>query len=122
MENLASLSDDTLFDNIDSLLGSQRELLARLLAYLGEVEARKLHLAAAYSSLHAFFTGRLRLSEDEACRRTGETYGPCRARGAEHARCSAVVRAAAATRLGPRLALLRSRLTDAHEPAPKRLE
>ena len=69
MEDLRALSDEALLSGLDSLLGSQRQLLARLLAYLGEVEARELHLRAAYSSLYAFCIGRLHLSEDEACRR-----------------------------------------------------
>src|SRR5512146_1158088 len=69
MEDLRALSDDALLGTIDSLLGFERRNLARLLRYLGEVEARKLHLTAAYSSLHAFCTGRFHMSEDEACRR-----------------------------------------------------
>src|SRR6185436_2897767 len=69
MENIRALSDDALLDGIDALLGSQRQLLARLLGYLGEVEQRELHLQAAYPSLYAFCLGRLGLSEDEACRR-----------------------------------------------------
>ena len=71
MENLHALSDDALLCNLESVLGSQRQLLARLLAYLAEVEQRRLHLKAAYSSLFAFCTERLRMSEDEACRRIG---------------------------------------------------
>jgi hypothetical protein len=46
-----------------------RHLLAKLLAHLCEAEDRRLHLDAGYSSMFAYCTGRLRLSEDEAYRR-----------------------------------------------------
>jgi hypothetical protein len=69
MHDLRALSDEELLSGLDSLLAFQRQTLARLLAYLGEVEERELHLLAAYPSLYAFCLGRLRMSEDEACRR-----------------------------------------------------
>ena len=69
MDDLRALSDQALLSGLDSLLAVQHQTLARVLAYLGEVEERELHLLAAYSSLYAFCLGRLRMSEDEACRR-----------------------------------------------------
>src|SRR5690606_30982636 len=52
-----------------SLVGSSRQILARLVAYLGEVDERRLHLVWGYSSLFSFCTTALSLSEDEAYRR-----------------------------------------------------
>src|SRR5207253_8628156 len=51
------------------LTGQERTVLARLLAYLGEVEERRLDLQSACSSLFDFCLRRLGMSEDEACRR-----------------------------------------------------
>jgi hypothetical protein len=67
--NLADLSNDELLVGIHSLVGQGRQLLARLLAYLGEVEERRLDLQSACSSLFDFCVRRLGMSEDEACRR-----------------------------------------------------
>lgn len=69
MENVADLHDDILLARIDQALGNERQLLVRLLAYLGEVEARRLELRSGYSSMFDFCTDRLRLSEGEAFRR-----------------------------------------------------
>jgi hypothetical protein len=69
MTNLRALSNDELLSGLQSLLGSQRELLACLLRYLGEVEDRRLHLEQAFSSLFEFCTVKLRMSDGEAFRR-----------------------------------------------------
>ena len=63
------LSDDELLNQIPSLLGSERQLLTRLILYLAEVEDRRLHLRAGYSSMFEFCTEKLRLSEGESFRR-----------------------------------------------------
>ena len=81
MEDLRALSDEALLSGLDSLLAFQRQTLAGVLAYLGEVEERELHLLAAYSSLYAFCLGRLRMSEDEACRRRAKRASEASARG-----------------------------------------
>ena len=41
-------SDGALLNGLSELVGSSRRVLAALLAHLGEVEERRLHLAAGY--------------------------------------------------------------------------
>jgi 5-methylcytosine-specific restriction endonuclease McrA len=67
--NLADLSNEEVLTRLHTLVGEGRTVLARLLAYLGEVEERRLDLQSACSSLFEFCVRRLALSEDEACRR-----------------------------------------------------
>jgi hypothetical protein len=67
--SLAHLSNRALLDNAHRLLGSERELVAQLGAYLAEVESRRLHLEAGYSSMFDFCVRHLRMSEGEAYRR-----------------------------------------------------
>jgi len=69
MMKLADLSNEEVLSGLHSLVGQGRVVLARLLAYLGEVEERRLDLQSACSSLFDFCTRRLGMSEDEACRR-----------------------------------------------------
>ena len=66
---LDTLSDRQLLDGLGAVLGSGRRLTAELVAHLGEVEDRRLHLEAACSSMFSYCVNRLGLSEDEACRR-----------------------------------------------------
>src|SRR5581483_8333696 len=66
---LGDLSDAQLLESLNSLCGQGRAVLARLLAQLVEVEERRLHLEAACPSMFQFCVRRLRMSEDEACRR-----------------------------------------------------
>src|SRR5262249_2690767 len=61
---LTELSNEELLKGLDALVGQGRALLARLLAYLGEVEDRRLDLEAACSSLFDFCVRRLTMSED----------------------------------------------------------
>lgn len=65
---LEALSDQELLNRVGGVLGSSRRLVAELIAQLGEVEERRLHLAAACSSMFAYCL-RLGMTEDEACRR-----------------------------------------------------
>src|SRR6201995_888049 len=67
--NLTHLSNEALLAGVHALVSQGRTLLARLLAYLGEVEERRLDLQSACSSLFDFCVRRLAMSEDEACRR-----------------------------------------------------
>jgi hypothetical protein len=53
----------------DGVIRCGRRALADLLAHLGEVEERRLHLRAAFPSLFSYCVTRLGFSEDEACRR-----------------------------------------------------
>ncbi|WP_394841803.1 HNH endonuclease [Pendulispora brunnea] len=66
---LADLSNAEVLSGLHALVGQGRVLLARLLAYLGEVEERRLDLEAAYSSLFDYCVRKLAMSEDEAWRR-----------------------------------------------------
>jgi hypothetical protein len=65
---LEALSDRQLLERVGSLLGSSRRLMAELIAQLAEVEERRLHLAAACSSMFAYCL-KLGMTEDEAYRR-----------------------------------------------------
>src|SRR6187401_275798 len=67
--NLREHSDDELLSATRRLIGAERKLTARLVAYLAEIEERRLHLVAGYSSMFDFCTRGLGLSENEAFRR-----------------------------------------------------
>jgi 5-methylcytosine-specific restriction endonuclease McrA len=66
---LDELSDAELLTATRSLVGRSNQLLAALLAHLGEVEARGIHRTRACSSLYTYCIYELRYSEDEAFRR-----------------------------------------------------
>jgi hypothetical protein len=63
------LSDAELLTATRGLVGRSNQLLASLLAHLGEVEARGIHRTRACASLYAYCIYELRFSEDEAFRR-----------------------------------------------------
>jgi hypothetical protein len=63
------LSDAELLTATRRLVGRSNQLLAALLAHLGEVEARGIHRIRACSSLYTYCIYELRYSEDEAFRR-----------------------------------------------------
>src|SRR5688572_4774780 len=63
------LSDAELLTVTRGLVGRSNQLLASLLAHLGEVEARGIHRTRACASLYAYCIFELRFSEDEAFRR-----------------------------------------------------
>jgi 5-methylcytosine-specific restriction endonuclease McrA len=65
----AELSDAELLAATRGLVGRSNQLLAALLAHLGEVDARGIHRTRACSSLYAYCIYELRFSEDEAFRR-----------------------------------------------------
>lgn len=65
----AELSDGELLAATRRLVGRSNQLLAALLAYLAEVEARGLHRSRACSSAYTYCIYELRFSEDEAFRR-----------------------------------------------------
>jgi 5-methylcytosine-specific restriction endonuclease McrA len=69
MQSLSRLSDDALLQDLHAIAGSHRKLTAELVFYLGEMDARRLHLKKAFSSLFSYCVEELRFSEDEACRR-----------------------------------------------------
>ncbi len=65
----AQLSDGDLLAEVARLVACEREATAALVALLAEVEARRLHLAEGCSSLFAYCTERLHLSEHAAYHR-----------------------------------------------------
>jgi len=66
--NLEEPSDEQLRSDVTKLVGSQRELTAKLVAHLSEIENRRLHLLAGFSSMFEFCTKALRHGEGEAFR------------------------------------------------------
>jgi len=66
---LAQLSDSELLSGIHVLLGSERAMVAEVVARLAEIEERRLHLTAAHPSLFSFCLRTLKMSEGEAFRR-----------------------------------------------------
>src|SRR5215510_13389861 len=67
--NLGERSDRELLDDTARLVGSHRELTASLVAHLAEIEERRLHLIAGFSSMFDFCQKKLGMSEGEAFRR-----------------------------------------------------
>ena len=67
-KRMAHLSDDQVLANLGSVIGSRRKITAQLVAYLGEVEARRLHLREACASMYEFCCRKLELSEGSAHR------------------------------------------------------
>src|SRR5262245_2986275 len=66
---VSALADADLLANTRALVGRSNQVLATLLAHLGEVEARGLHRQRACSSLYAYCIYELRLSEDASVSR-----------------------------------------------------
>ncbi len=58
-----------LLQGLERALHSQRQTLAEVVAHLGELEERRLHLEAAHGSLFSYCVRRLGMSEDESYRR-----------------------------------------------------
>jgi hypothetical protein len=69
MQRLLHLSDAELVSELRALVGSHRRVTAELVAHLGEVDARRLHVDKGFPSLFAYCVQELSFSEDEACRR-----------------------------------------------------
>jgi hypothetical protein len=67
--SLTSLSDDQLLARVRSLAERERASTAALIAALVELDGRRLYLGEGYSSLFAYCTQALRLSEDAAYNR-----------------------------------------------------
>ncbi len=67
--SLTHLSDQILLDGLSALLADDRQTAAALLAYIAEVDARKLYLPAACPSMHAYCVRVLHLAEDAAYKR-----------------------------------------------------
>jgi hypothetical protein len=68
-ERVLAMSDVELVARLGELLREERRVTAAVLVHLGEVEARKLHLPAACSSIHVYCTRVLGMSDDQAYKR-----------------------------------------------------
>ena len=66
---VGELSKSELVAKLEVLRAKEREVLFKLLCYLGEVDRRKLYLELGYSSLFSFCTQKLGYSEGAAQRR-----------------------------------------------------
>jgi hypothetical protein len=66
---LDKLDDAVLIDRLHIVVKKNSDLTALLLAYVGEVDHRKLYLPAGFSSMHVFCTDRLSFSEAIAYKR-----------------------------------------------------
>ena len=64
-----ALSDRELLTVLSGLIRVNRKQVAEVIAHLGEVEERRLHLAGGCASMFAYCVSRLGMSEDEAYRR-----------------------------------------------------
>jgi hypothetical protein len=69
LHSLDGLSNDELLTNTQRLVGCGNQLLAALLAHLGEVEARGVHRERSCASLYTYCVYVLRMPEDSALRR-----------------------------------------------------
>jgi hypothetical protein len=67
--SVETMSDGELVARLGELLRAERRLTAAVLEPLGEVEARRLFLPAACSSIHVYCTRVLGMSEDQAFKR-----------------------------------------------------
>ena len=69
MKNVGELSNEALLAGVQASIGEERRWVARVVAYLAEIDRRRLHLEAACSSLFDFCRRRLGFSGGEAFRR-----------------------------------------------------
>ena len=66
---LSHLCDVDLESRLESMIVTERNATARLVAHLAEVLERRLHLKRAYPSMTAYCRDKLGLREDDAGRR-----------------------------------------------------
>src|SRR5882672_6973715 len=69
MKPFSHLSDEDLLRELQALAGSQRRVMAQIVAHLGEVDARRVYAKKGFPSLFCYCVELLGFSEDEACRR-----------------------------------------------------
>src|SRR5687767_4102491 len=69
IESVSALEVRELIANLTRLVGQSNALPADIVAHLAEMDRRRLYLAAACSSLHAYCTKRLGLSDAAAYKR-----------------------------------------------------
>ena len=66
---LETMTDREVVERLEELLREERRLTAAVLVHLGEVEARRLYLPAACSSMHVYCVRVLGMWEDQAFKR-----------------------------------------------------
>src|SRR5215510_9510509 len=66
LDDVRKVGDEELIGRLRGLARADQTLNARLLVHLGEVEARGLYREQAYSSMFAYCTQELRMSEAQA--------------------------------------------------------
>lgn len=64
--SLEHVTDDALLKGLEASVERERDSHAKLLAFIAEIDARKIHVAAGYSSLHDYCVRELHMSEDTA--------------------------------------------------------
>lgn len=69
MTTLSSLSNEELLARLPLARSAERTVVADVIAYLAEIDRRRLYLRASCSSLHSFCVERLGYSEEEAVKR-----------------------------------------------------
>ena len=69
LRDVMKLDDERLVRETVRLHGVERGVLAELLVYLGEVDARRLYAQGPYSSMYAWCHGELGLSESQTAKR-----------------------------------------------------
>ena len=74
MKAIALLSEAELLQKTSHLVQEERRITLDLIEHLREIQTRRLHESLGYSSLHAFVTGHLGLSEGAAQRRISALY------------------------------------------------
>ena len=67
--NLSRLDDEELLEQLSHCIGNDRNNEAQILAHIAEVDLRRLYARQAYSSMFAYCTDALHLSEAAAFRR-----------------------------------------------------
>jgi len=68
-DSLTHVRDAALLRDLAKLVRQERVSLAYVLALIGEVDARRLHVPAGFSSMHAFCVNELGFSDDAAFKR-----------------------------------------------------
>jgi 5-methylcytosine-specific restriction endonuclease McrA len=67
--SLAHVPDHALLRELSAVASRERAELADVLVHIAEVDARRLYLSAAFSNMHAYCVGELRMSDDAAFKR-----------------------------------------------------
>ena len=67
--SLSHLADPVVISGLSTVVGKERVAIAEVLAYIAEVDARKLYAPAGYSSMFVYCVDKLHLSEDAASKR-----------------------------------------------------